>query len=208
MKQDNQILFDLTATQPIGSNKRHGGGKYGEVVLRQILKRGLPVTCYYDSNKWLNPDIKELLGEVELLDVEEMTLQQMVNRTGASAIYSALPQLDLFKFDGCRVIGTIHGLRRLETPADPLCLSYKNVGLRGLAIYLFQTLMPGLYKRTLCKYKLREWTNPKFHFVTVSNHSACSIRTFFPELKDREYPFFLFGLYYNYKDHKQIEKTK
>ena len=53
MKQENQILFDLTATQPIGSNKRHGGGKYGEVVLRQILKRGLPVTCYYDSNKWL-----------------------------------------------------------------------------------------------------------------------------------------------------------
>ena len=62
MKQNKLILFDLTATQPIGSNKRHGGGKYGEVVLRQILKRGLPVTCYYDSRMWLNPDIKNLLG--------------------------------------------------------------------------------------------------------------------------------------------------
>lgn len=57
-----KILFDLTATQPIGSNKRHGGGKYGEVVLRRILERGLPVACYYDSNKWLNPDMKSLLG--------------------------------------------------------------------------------------------------------------------------------------------------
>ena len=55
------ILFDLSATQPMGSTKRHGGGKYGEVVLRHILKRGRPVTCYYDSRKWLNPDIKNLL---------------------------------------------------------------------------------------------------------------------------------------------------
>lgn len=114
----------------------------------------------------------------------------MVEQTGAKAIYSALPQYELFKFDGCKVIGTIHGLRRLETPADSFCLSYKNVGLRGLAIYLFQSLMPGLYKRTLCKYKLKEWTNPLFNFVTVSNHSACSIKTYFPELKEKNIPVF------------------
>lgn len=56
------ILFDLVATQPSGTSIRHGGGKYGEVVLRRILERGLPVSCYYDSNKWLNPDIKSLLS--------------------------------------------------------------------------------------------------------------------------------------------------
>ncbi len=184
------ILFDLTASQPVGSNKRHGGGKYGEAVLRQILKRGLPVTCYYDSKKWLNPDIKNLLVGEKLLDLNETNLKQMVERTGASVIYSALPQSELFKFDGCKVIGTIHGLRRLETPADPHCLLYKNLGLRGLAIYLFQSLMPRLYKHTLCKYKLREWMNPLFHFVTVSNHSVCSIKTYFSEFKDKEIPVF------------------
>lgn len=183
------ILFDLTATQPVGSNKRHGGGKYGEMVLRQILKRGLPVTCYYDSKKWLNPDIKNLLGG-KLFDHNDINLKQMVEQTGATAIYSALPQLELFTFDGCKVIGTIHGLRRLETPADPQCLQYKNIGLRDLVIYLFQSLLPDLYKRTLCKYKLKEWTNPLFHFVTVSNHSACSIKTYFPELKDKKIPVF------------------
>lgn len=184
------LLFDLTATQPIGSNKRHGGGKYGEVVLRQILKRGLPVACYYDSKRWLNPDIKNLLDGGILLDLNDVNLMQMVQQTGATAIYSALPQLQLFKFNGCKVIGTIHGLRRLETPADPLCIQYKNIGLRGFSIYLFQSLLPGLYKRFLRKYKLKEWTNPLFHFVTVSNHSACSIKTYFPEFKDKEIPVF------------------
>lgn len=29
-----------------------------------------------------------------------------------------------------------------------------------------------------------------------------------PKIGLKWYPFFLFGLYYNYKDHKQIEKTK
>lgn len=183
------ILFDLTAIQPIGSIKRHGGGKYGEVVLRQILKRGLPVTCYYDSKKWLNPDIKNLLGG-KLIDLNDISLKQMVQQTGATAIYSALPQLQLFMFDGCKVIGTIHGLRRLETPADPQCFQYKNIGLRGISLYLFQSLFPNLYKRTLCKYKLKEWSNPLFHFVTVSNHSACSIKTYFPEFKDKEIPVF------------------
>lgn len=186
------ILFDLSATQPMGNTKRHGGGKYGEVVLRHILKRGRPVTCYYDSRKWLNPDIKNLLCRegIKLLDLNDTNLKQMVEQTEASAIFSALPQLKLFKFDRCKVIGTIHGLRRLETPADPLFFQYKNIGLRSFAIYIFQSLMSGLYKQILCKYKLREWTNPLFHFVAVSNHSACSIKTYFPELKTREIPVF------------------
>lgn len=29
----NKILFDLTATQPAHGVKRHGGGKYGEIIL-------------------------------------------------------------------------------------------------------------------------------------------------------------------------------
>ena len=34
-----QILFDLRVTQPMLGEKRHGGGKNGEVILCLILER-------------------------------------------------------------------------------------------------------------------------------------------------------------------------
>ena len=34
----NNLLFDLRVTQPINDDKRHGGGKYGEIVRPVRLK--------------------------------------------------------------------------------------------------------------------------------------------------------------------------
>ena len=31
----NKLLFDMEATQPNSAGKRHGGGKYGEIVLTE-----------------------------------------------------------------------------------------------------------------------------------------------------------------------------
>ena len=60
---EKKILFDVTATQPIGTNKRHGGGKYGEIVLHRMLERNVPVVSYFDSNLWLNPETNEVSTE-------------------------------------------------------------------------------------------------------------------------------------------------
>ena len=59
-----KILFDLLATQPNDSGKRHGGGKYGEIVFKKIVELGYPVLCYYDSSLWINPEVMDLIKEI------------------------------------------------------------------------------------------------------------------------------------------------
>ena len=55
-----RLLYDLVSTQPIGQTMRHGGGIYGEIVLRKLVSLGYKFSCLYDSRRWLNPDIKDL----------------------------------------------------------------------------------------------------------------------------------------------------
>ena len=185
------ILFDLTATQPLtSSTKRHGGGKYGEAIIKRIIDRNLPVKCYYDSSKWINPEIMSIIGKERLFDIRSKSLSDVVEETRASLIYSALPQRSLTQFKECKIIGTVHGLRRLETPADLGSLRYKNNRWQEMAMTLFHYFMPKTYVRFLCNSKMKEWSNPNYSFVTVSNHSANSIKTFFPSLKDRNIPVF------------------
>jgi len=187
-----KILFDLTATQPLGGAKRHGGGKYGEAVLRRMLQRGISVVCYYNSSMWMNPDILELLRNngVELLDIYDTDINEVFTKSGCNMIYSALPQYDLFRFSASKVICTVHGLRTLETPADSYVFKYKNAGWKRRVEYLAKVLSPRLFKNKLRRYKLAEWSNPMIQFVTVSNHSAFSIKAYFPELKDLQIPVF------------------
>ena len=47
-----------------------------------------------------------------------------------------------------------------------------------------------LYTKKLCNYYKKEWFYPNFNFITVSNHTACSFKTYFPELRDEEVPVF------------------
>lgn len=187
-----KILFDLTATQPFGNNTRHGGGKYGEMVLLRMLQMKCNIVCYFDSKRWLNPKIKDdlLKNDVELFDINLCSIQDLVSRTKCDLVYSALPQRALFKLKNCNVYCTIHGLRRLELQTDPYFLLYKGQSWKSWIAYFAQLLSPKLYRKAMCKYKLSEWCNSNIHLITVSNHSASSIKYFFPKLKDKTIPVF------------------
>ena len=140
-----KILFDLTATQPFGNNTRHGGGKYGEMVLLRMLQMKCNIVCYFDSKRWLNPKIKDdlLKNDVELFDINLCSIQDLVSRTKCDLVYSALPQRALFKLKNCNVYCTIHGLRRLELQTDPYFYSIRDkVGNLGLHI------LPNYYPRS------------------------------------------------------------
>ncbi len=185
------ILFDLTSTQPLGGSKRHGGGKYGEIVISRMVERALPIVCYYDGNKWLNPDIQKILSDVPLIDINKLNLIDIVKQYNCNLIYSPLPNTNiLYGFQGCKIVGTIHGLRRLETPADPYIFRYKNQNWKDWAVFFYKYLFPQSFKKMLRKYYLKEWKNPNFSFITVSHHTANSIKSYFPEFSNYNIPVF------------------
>lgn len=186
------VLYDLVATQPVSGTMRHGGGRYGEIVLERIIARQLPVICFYDGKKWLNPTIKELLvkNSVKLYDICRYNLKEIITLSQANVLYSALPSNAMIKQNNIRVIGTIHGLRRLETPVDNFCFRYRNQNWKDWLFYLAKKLANRYIRNLLCSYYKKAWENSKFQMVTVSNHTANAIKYFFPDMKGRNIPVF------------------
>lgn len=116
-----KLLFDVSATQPNSSGKRHGGGRYGEIILFRMIERKLKFACFYDSSKWLNPKVKTACqkGKIPLHDVCGSSVKQIVSEYGYTRLYSCLPQ-ELAELTCCEVYGTVHGLREFETPYDTI----------------------------------------------------------------------------------------
>lgn len=186
------VLFDLVATQPNASGLRHGGGKYGEIVFKRIVNRNLPIICFYDGNKWINPDIQKIINEkgLILLDINKVSLNEIVEKYNIRIIYSALPSHYLMSFTKCRVIGTVHGLRGLETPLDSFIWKYRNVRWKDKIKFLLKKHFPRIgYAKDLKFYGgLKQ--NSNFSFVTVSNHSSTAFKSYFPQYKKIEIPVF------------------
>lgn len=186
------LLFDLSSVQPVGTTKRHGGGKYGEIVFKRILERGLPVACIYDGNRWLNPEIESIAKHhnIELYDLSKQSLQEVVDNHSFDVLFSPLPNRALLSTENISIIGTIHGLRRLETPADTLCLRYRNLSFKDIVFLIAKKYFPELMTKRLCSYYLKDWKKDNCQIITVSNHTANAIKYFFPELKDKNIPVF------------------
>ena len=178
-----KILFDLQATQPNDSGKRHGGGKYGEIVFKKIVELGYPVLCYYDSSLWINPEVMDLIKEknIPLFDIREKSLKDIVATEQVDAIYSPLPG-DLRYFKECDVYGTIHGMRSLELPLDWFFFKYKS-SIKAKIKFLLQKYVPSIgFKKDRTRYR-DLLNNPRFHFVMVSNHSVYALNAYCPCFK-------------------------
>lgn len=120
-----KLLFDLAATQPNISGKRHGGGRYGEIILLHMVERGEKFGVFYDSSRWLNPEMRKACerGGVAMHDVYGSSVERIINDNGYTRLYSCLPGA-LAELTCCEVYGTMHGLRELETPFDNIFYSY------------------------------------------------------------------------------------
>ena len=131
-----KLLFDVSATQPNSSGKRHGGGRYGEIILFRMIERKLKFACFYDSSKWLNPKVKTACqkGKIPLHDVCGSSVKQIVSEYGYTRLYSCLPQ-ELAELTCCEVYGTVHGLREFETPYDTIFLPLSSFSERVGEIY-------------------------------------------------------------------------
>lgn len=179
-----RLLFDIVATQPCGSVKRHGGGKYGEIILFRMIERRISFWAVYDSRLWLNPDVLSACkkAKVPLIDIAGKKIDDIVKENRINVMYSCLPEI-FSSLTACKMIGTIHGLRLIEIPFDFITEYHRN-----------GTYFPGLFKsvkseidgkrREKAKEKFKRIFDKKnFEFVTVSNHSKYSILSQFPQLK-------------------------
>ncbi len=177
------LLFDLTATQASGSVKRHGGGIYGEIVLRRLIEKNNQFIAYYDSYRWINPDIIELCKKHNIItiDIKSMSISDIVNRYNISLIYSALDGNGLSEIH-CKKIITVHGLRRFETTKDKYQFKYKY-GKMELIKEFLKAKLPYIFLRRERKFYVKNYfSDPRTEIVTVSNHSLNSLITYFPEI--------------------------
>ncbi len=183
-----KLLFDLNATQPNGASKRHGGGRYGEVIFQRMIERGIEFSCFYDSRKWINPDIRKSCIEhgIVLHDLKDNGIEDIIRQNRIERLYSCLPRYLSANISGlCEVYGTIHGLRTFEIPHDRYFYRYRS-SLREKIRFC------GLYhrywveKERRCFEKL--FIESPFRPIVVSNHTHCSLLSHFPKMAAKNIP--------------------
>lgn len=191
-----RLLFDLKATQPNLSGKRHGGGKYGEIIFFRMIERGLKFDCFYDSTLWLNPDIKKICeeNEITLFDTQKVgsilsiVKKYKIERIFSCIIYSCLG-IEEINTTSCEVYGTFHGLRGLETPFDSFFYRYNNTFKERIKYTIKKMFYKVFYKKWHSEY-LKYLNIPNIHLITVSEHTKYALLSYFPEIKGKEIPVF------------------
>lgn len=178
------LLFDLTAAQGWGTTKQHGGGKYAEIVFEALCKSGVRMMAMWDPTRWISDFLLELCEKysVKMEDVSKNSLDKIVNDNHVSCIYSAFPEKDLLAYTGCRIIATLHGLRKLEMPVDWMTLKYPHGFLLPIKLLIKKCLPEKMLRRRSYNMYRKYFKNEKISLVTVSNHTKYAIGTYFPEV--------------------------
>lgn len=189
-----KLLFNLERTQPTATVKRHGGGIYGEIVFRRIVRRGLLVEAVYDSRRWLNPEMRELCEKhgIKLHDLAQASsfregIQQIIDANGIEVFYTPLLLRELADIHGVDIFCTIHGLRDQELPADWFSMRYPFKLKGRIKQLLFLTVTKRMRQRAERVFRAF-FANPRVNYVTVSEHSRSSICLFYPDQRDKSIP--------------------
>jgi glycosyl transferase, putative len=178
-----KILYDLVATQPSSNAKVHGGGNYGIIVFFELLRNNCEIECLIDSRKYLRPDISKAIGDNNLPvhDVASTSIEDVLKKGNFDVFYSALVFSHIGVPDNTRFVGTIHGLREIEMPHDREMLKYRMSTYQKIRSLITYSL-GRKWKNVLLKRTRKILLNPRFEYVTVSEHTKYSIVSYFPEI--------------------------
>lgn len=180
-----RILFDLTGVQPNASGKMHGGGKYGIVMFKEMIKHSVDLEAVYYSSKYMPEEIKEACSKIKMHDLDKVSLESVLDNGNYDIYYSAmLSYTEALKRDDLKVVGSVHGLRRLEMPNDSNYLYYRQTIKSRLRV-IYTLLFPKRWRNRVHKVYEYDLMQPNFHYIAVSNHTKASLLTFFPELKEK-----------------------
>ncbi|MGI5096019.1 glycosyltransferase [Treponema socranskii] len=85
---------------------------------------------------------------------------------------------------------TVHGLRTLEMPSDPTMIRYETSLIQKLKDIIFITIGKKIFLKKMYEINARLVADGRIHVITISNHSLASIKSFYPQLRDKEIPVF------------------
>ncbi len=192
MDREKLVLYNLAATQPVSGSMRHGGGIYGEIVLRKIIELRRNVIVAYDSRHWLNPEMKALCenNSVELVDISQCGFQSVIDSRGIDIFYSPQPLDELYRSENCELVVTIHDLRPIELPLDRKMFWRYKMQFSMQLKNLLEILSPSFIRRHRYRKNENFIRKPNLRFAVVSNHSLGSVNLFFPESADKDIPVF------------------
>ena len=185
-----KILFDMVGCQPNRESKFHGGGVYGYIVLKALIKRAADrIVVYYDSKRFVAPDVEQMMVDNGILkiDTNEKGLLQCIKENKIGEFYSPLFNKSYKQLQGLNIpiIITIHGLRNLEMNRDKTEVFYARSIRDRVKALLKQT---PYYGRLLKKYwEDKKWLfeNDNVQIITVSNHSKHSIMYYYPFVDEK-----------------------
>lgn len=188
------LLFNLVAVQPIHSAKFHGGGSYGEVIFWELVNRGAKFSCVYDSRKYLDPAILAACSEksIPLFDIAQKTPQQIIDENGIDTFYTPLYSLEKkWQINVKRFVLTWHGVRALEMQYSSQGISFaKKFAQKAEALVRYRECWKKYFYKPKYQELAKKIADGSAEAITVSEHSRASIKSFFPELINKEIPVF------------------
>lgn len=207
------LLYDLTATQPSPESRFHGGGAYGEVLFFKLLEYAdrFTLICYYDAKSYINPDILERIKThgIELYDINEKSVAEIIREAKIDRLYSAMLNLNQnIPLGEVEVFTTVHGLRTLEMPFDPVMLDYASSLKEKIKYRFFMGLAKNYYLKKLKVINGRLVTDSRINVITISNHSLASIKSFYPETAQKEIPVFASPTFNQLDNYQAVTDSK
>lgn len=186
-----RILFDLFQCQPVDSSKYHGGGEYIKVVFKRLIElysNSIKLVVFYNPEKFLDDWIKDIITKekIKTYAVEDCSgIRKIFQHEEIDIFYSGLPYY-YKKADipgSVLVIGTIHGLRFLELPADKYACKYYSGARKIKEVIRF--VARNFYKEKK-KEDFKNCIELLDKVVCVSNHTMYTIRNYYPNLENKK----------------------
>jgi glycosyltransferase involved in cell wall biosynthesis len=186
------ILFDLSVAQPIYEDDFHGGGEYCKRIFFELCKEisdRLVIDAFFNYDKHLDLEIRTLcsrLGITTFNCKSNYDIGEILRRKHYNLFYSALPYsyTDILIPPQTIFVYTIHGLRALEFPWDPLIFKYKKPDRKTVLKYIFHLFFPRYFiyffiKRNINNFSKLFSRTKNQTIITVSDHSKYSLSYFF-----------------------------
>jgi len=187
-----RILYDLIATQAVGTSKFHGGGEYAKIVFKHLVKnrKDAEIICFFNKNNYLDKDLIKIIKEnqLKLLNIKnKKSIQDIIITSKIDKVYSALPyQFYGLNFGEIEFVCTIHGLRAIEMQTDIYEIKYAK-NMKNIAKFLYKNC----FKKKYISIKRNQFNklftiSKNITIITPSQHTKYSLLCYFPKLKKEQ----------------------